>query len=391
MQKSKFDWILVTLASVDDIAKRSNGAVDNPDTVNYRTWRPKQHWLFCETIFGPVKNYECSCGKYKWVRYKWIVCERCWVEVTSSRVRRSRMWHIDLASPVVHARYKSSPSWWIHHLLELSSNEIDRILTFVKYVVPEKITDEQRETLTTKLQETLDQRLLDLENLYKQELEEGGSDKKKLKEIHNLYEENKETLSKEFNRLKSIVSDLDFWKTILESDYRNIFCKYTDIIRFVSWPEWILKTLQNIDVKKEIKIRLDQYLKLKSVEQRKKLMSLIKLLINLYVSGVKPENMVLRKLPVIPPDLRPVVQLDWWKFASSDVNLYYRRVLMRNLRLRRMIQVGMPDVVKKNEIRLLQESVNNLLVWERWWPARWGLELKFLNLFRICFLKRMNF
>lgn len=376
MQKSKFDWILVTLASVDDIAKRSNGAVDNPDTVNYRTWRPKQHWLFCETIFGPVKNYECSCGKYKWVRYKWIVCERCWVEVTSSRVRRSRMWHIDLASPVVHARYKSSPSWWIHHLLELSSNEIDRILTFVKYVVPEKITDEQRETLTTKLQETLDQRLLDLENLYKQELEEGGSDKKKLKEIHNLYEENKETLSKEFNRLKSIVSDLDFWKTILESDYRNIFCKYTDIIRFVSWPEWILKTLQNIDVKKEIKIRLDQYLKLKSVEQRKKLMSLIKLLINLYVSGVKPENMVLRKLPVIPPDLRPVVQLDWWKFASSDVNLYYRRVLMRNLRLRRMIQVGMPDVVKKNEIRLLQESVNNLLVWERWWPARWGAGVK---------------
>ncbi len=376
MQKSKFDWILVTLASVEDISKRSNGAVDNPDTVNYRTWRPKQYWLFCETIFGPVKNYECSCGKYKWVRYKWIVCERCWVEVTTSRVRRSRMWHIDLASPVVHAWYKSSPSWWIHHLLELSSNEIDRILTFVKYAVPEKITDEQRETLTIKLQETLDQKLIDLEDLYKSELEEAGIDKKKLREIDKLYNENKEKLSLEFNRLKSIVSDLDFWKTVLESDYRNVFCKYSDIVKFVSGPEWILKMLQNIDVKKEIKNRLDQYLKLKSVEQKKKLMSLIKLLINLYVSGVKPENMVLRKLPVIPPDLRPVVQLDWWKFASSDVNLYYRRVLMRNLRLRKMIQVGMPDVVKKNEIRLLQESVNNLLVWERWWPARWGAGVK---------------
>ena len=376
MQKSKFDWILVTLASVEDISKRSNGAVDNPDTVNYRTWRPKQHWLFCETIFGPVKNYECSCGKYKWVRYKWIVCERCWVEVTTSRVRRSRMWHIDLASPVVHARYKSSPSWGIHNLLELSSNEIDRILTFVKYVVPEKVTEEQKKILTKKLQETLDEKLKDLEDLYKKELEEGGTNKKKLKEIDKLYNENKEKLSLEFNRLKSIVSDLDFGKTILESDYRNVFYKYSDIIKFVSGPEWVLKTLQNIDVKKEIKLRLEQYLKLKSVEQKKKLMSLIKLLINLHVSGVKPENMILRKLPVIPPDLRPVVQLDWWKFASSDVNLYYRRVLMRNLRLRRMIQVGMPDVVKKNEIRLLQESVNNLLVGEKWWPAKWWAWVK---------------
>jgi DNA-directed RNA polymerase subunit beta' len=120
--------------------------------------------------------------------------------------------------------------------------------------------------------------------------------------------------------------------------------------------------LQNIDPKKEIKLRLEEYAKLKSVDQKKKLMGLIKLLINLYVSGVKPENMILRKLPVIPPDLRPVVQLDGGKFASSDVNLYYRRVLMRNIRLKKMIQVGMPDVVKKNEIRLLQESVSNLLV-----------------------------
>jgi DNA-directed RNA polymerase subunit beta' len=376
MQKSRFDWILVTLASVEDISKWSHWAVDNPDTVNYRTGRPKQHWLFCETIFWPVKNYECSCGKYKWVRYKWIVCERCGVEVTTSRVRRSRMWHVDLASPVIHTWYKSSPSWWIHHLLQLSSNEIDRILTFVKYAVPEKITETQRKEMRAKLQETLDQKLIELDELYKPEAEEAKDQKKKLKEVEKLYVENKEKLENEFNRLKSIVSDLDFAKTILESDYRNIFYKYSDIIKFVSWPDGLLKMLQNIDVKKEIKIRLDEYWKLKSVDQKKKLMSLIKLLINLYVSGVKPENMVLKKLPVIPPDLRPVVQLDWWKFASSDVNLYYRRVLMRNIRLRKMIQVGMPDVVKKNEIRLLQESVSNLLVWEKWWPAKWWAWVK---------------
>ena len=288
MQKSKFDWIVVTLASVDDIAQWSHGAVDNPDTVNYRTWRPKQHWLFCETIFWPVKNYECSCGKYKWARYKGIVCERCGVEVTTSRVRRSRMWHVDLASPVVHAWYKSSPSGWIHQLLQLSSNEIDRILTFVKYAVPEDVTEAQKKQLTEKLQETLDAKLAEIDELYKSEKEEAKDNAKKLKEVEKLYISNKEWLVTEFNRLKSIVSDLHFGSTILESDYRNIFYRYNDIIKFVSGPEWILKMLQNIDVKKEIKRRLDEYSKLKSMDQKKKMMSLIKLLINLYVSGVKP-------------------------------------------------------------------------------------------------------
>lgn len=376
MQKSKFDWIVVTLASVEDIAQWSHGAVENPDTVNYRTWKPKQHWLFCETIFWPVKNYECSCGKYKWARYKWIVCERCWVEVTSSRVRRSRMWHVDLASPVIHAWYKSSPSGWIHQLLQLSSNEIDRILTFVKYAIAEDVTEWQKKELIEKLQSTLELKLQEVDELYKSEKEEAQDNAKKLKEVEKLYISNKELLTTEFNRLKSIVADLHFGSTILESDFRNIFYKYNDVVKFVSGPEWVLKMLQNIDVKKEIKKRLDEYAHLKSLEQKKKMMSLIKLLINLYVSWVKPENMVLRKLPVIPPDLRPVIQLDWWKFASSDVNLYYRRVLMRNIRLRKMIQVWMPDVVKKNEIRLLQESVNNLLVWEKWWAAKWWAWVK---------------
>ena len=376
MQKSKFDWIVVTLASVDDISKRSHWAVDNPDTVNYRTWRPKQHWLFCETIFWPVKNYECSCGKYKWVRYKWIVCERCWVEVTSSRVRRSRMWHIDLASPVIHAWYKSSPTGWIHQLLQLSSNEIDRILTFVKYAISSDVTEEQKKQLIDELEKTLQEKLVELDSLYKSEKEDAKDNAKKLKEVEKLYEDNKSKLETEFNRLKSIVSDLHFASTILESDYRNVFYKYSNIVKFVSGPEGILEMLKNIDVKKEIKERLEEYSHLKSTEQKKKLMWLIKLLINLYVSGVKPENMVIRKLPVIPPDVRPVVQLDWWKFASSDVNLYYRRVLMRNIRLRKMIQVWMPDVVKKNEIRLLQESVNNLLVWERWGAAKWWAWIK---------------
>jgi len=348
MGNTKFDWIVVSLASVDDIAKWSHGAVENPGTINFFTWRPKQHWLFCETIFWPVKNYECSCGKYSWVRYKWIVCERCGVEVTSSRVRRSRMWHIDLASPVLHPWYKFNPSGWIHQLLQLSSYEIDRILTFVKYAVPEEVTESQKKQLIEKLQQTLDAKLAEVDELR----ETWDNDRK-------LYVSNR--LEIEFNRLKSIVSDLHFGSTILESDYRSIFYKYNDIVKFVSGPEWILEMLQNIDLKKEIKKRLEEYSTLESPEYKARLMSLIKLLINMYVSGVKPENMVLRKLPVIPPAWRP---MGGWTSSSSDINLHYRKILMRNIRLRKMIQLWLPDVVKKDEIRLLQESVNNLFNWE---------------------------
>lgn len=368
MYKTKFDSLMVTLASVDDISSRSNWAVDNPDTVNYRTWRPKQSWLFCESIFGPVKNYECSCGKYKWIRYKWIVCERCWVEVTNSRVRRSRMWHIELASPVIHVWYKSSPSWGINQILGLSSNEIDKVLTFVKYVLIKAVDEKSKEKLKVKIKVDYEKRLDELDKLYKEEKtksKEESKDWKRLKEVDRLLEENRDSLEKEFNRLKSIVADLDFGSTILESDYRNIFVQFNDLISFSSWPEAILRMLQTIDVEKEIKKRVQEFQNIKSEDQKKKAMALIKLLINLHISNVKPENMVIKKLPVIPPDLRPVVQLEWGKFASSDVNLFYRRVLMRNIRLKKMIQVGMPDVVKKNEIRLLQEAVNNLLVWEK--------------------------
>ena len=377
MNKTKFEGLIVRLASVEDIEKWSHGVVDNPDTVNYRTGKPKQWGLFCESIFWPVKNYECSCGKYKWVRYKWIVCERCGVEVTTSRVRRSRMWHIELAVPLLHIWYKSSPSWWVNQLLGISANEIDKILSFVKYIMVQKVDKDFEKKIKEKIKEDFDVKTKELEQLYKSELEkDNGPDKskesqKKLKELEKLFTDNKDSLEKEFNRIKSIIADLEVWSTIFENDFRNIFARFSHLIVFQSGPEAILRLLQNIDVEKDIKKNIQIFKNTKSEEQRKKLIALIKLLINLHVSGVKPENMIIRKLPVIPPDLRPVVQLEWGKFASSDVNLFYRRVLMRNIRLKKMIQVGMPDVVKKNEIRLLQESVNNLLVGEKAWAA-WG-------------------
>lgn len=182
-------------------------------------------------------------------------------------------------------------------------------------------------------------------------------------EIRRVYTENKSSLEKEYSRIKSILSNLKLGSTILESDYRNIFYRFDGAFTFSSGSQAILTLLKKIDIQEEIKLILENFTHFKG-EERKKAFKKVKLLINLYISDVRPEWMVLSRLPVIPPDLRPVVQLEGGKFASSDVNLFYRRVLMRNLRLKKMIQVGMPDVVKKNEIRLLQESVNNLMVGE---------------------------
>lgn len=360
MEKTHFDGLMVTLASPENIAKWSFGSVEVPDTINYRTGKPKQKGLFCESIFGPMKNYECSCGKYKGVRYKGIVCERCGVEVTSARVRRERMGHIELAAPVIHVWYvKATPSR-VGLLLGLSVNEIEKILYYVKYVLVNNVTDAQKKEVFAHLEADLKEKLTELQAAYDKELAEGRNKN----DLDKLVADNKSAIEKEFNRIKSVVANLRVGATILESDYRNIFYRFDSILTFKSGSESIQKLLGQVDVEKEIQTLIKTFGNYKG-ENKNKALKLLRLLINLYISDVKPEWMVIKNLPVIPPDLRPVVQLDGGRFASSDVNLFYRRVLMRNIRLRKMIQVGMPEVVKKNEIRLLQESVNNLLVGEK--------------------------
>lgn len=289
------------------------------------------------------------------------------------------MWHIELAAPVVHIRYiKATPSRiWL--LLNLSINEIEKILYYVKYVVT-AVDEELKKNVISQLDKDYHNKIDELDRIYDKEkkaTKEATKDKKEKEKIlqedqlRKVYEENKMMLEKEYSRVKSILSNFDVWATILESDYRNIFYRYEGAFTFSSWSQAVLTLLKQINIQDDISSILETFSTLKW-ETRKKMFKKLKLLINLYISWVKPEWMVLTHLPVIPPDLRPVVQLEWWKFASSDVNLFYRRVLMRNLRLKKMIQVWMPDVVKKNEIRLLQESVNNLLVWEKWNGAWWS-------------------
>jgi DNA-directed RNA polymerase subunit beta' len=307
-----------------------------------------------------MKNFECSCGKYKGVRYKGIVCERCGVEVTTARVRRERMGHIELAAPVIHVWYvKATPSR-VGLLLGLSVNEIEKILYYVKYVLVAPVTDAQKKEIFATLEEDLKNKLLELDAAGAQALADGRGKN----EVEKLVADNKSAIEKEFNRVKSIIANLKSGATILESDYRNIFHKFDHILQFKSGSESIQKLLGQVDVNHEITTLIKNFGNYKG-EVKNKALKLLRLLINLFISDVKPEWMVIKNLPVIPPDLRPVVQLDGGRFASSDVNLFYRRVLMRNIRLRKMIQVGMPDVVKKNEIRLLQESVNNLIVGEK--------------------------
>lgn len=372
MINKNFDWLMVKLASPSDIKNWSSWVVTSPDTINYRTWKPKQWWLFCESIFGPIRNFECSCGKYKWVRYKGIVCERCWVEVTTSRVRRERMGHIELASPVVHIWYARATPSRIGLLLNLSVKEIEKILYFVKYIVIEYDKNQKKNAISN-LDNNFTSKVKNIEEYYQEEINELDSKKSEIttkeysttkEEIEKTYSKNKSDIEKEYNRIKSILANLKEGSTVLESDYRNIFYKYDWIFKFESGATAILNLLEKINLEEEIQNILSNFRKLKWAE-RDKTFKRLRLLINLHVSWVRPEWIVLQNLPVMPPDLRPVVQLEWWKFASSDINLFYKRVLMRNLRLKKMIDAGMPDVIKKNEIRLLQESVNNLLVWEK--------------------------
>ena len=249
MYNKKFDGLMVTLASMEDIESWSHGAVDNPDTVNYRTGKPKAGGLFCESIFGPVKNFECSCGKYKWPRYKWIVCEKCNVEVTSSRTRRTRMGHVDLASPLVHAWYKNSPSGWIHQLLQLSSYEIDKILSFVKYIVVKGPDEKWKDYMKETLKSDFNIRLSELDEIYREE-DAAEKNAKRKAELKELYEEKRKELADEQMRLNGIISELEWGKTVMESDWRSFFYKFSDKMEMASGPDGILKALKEIDVEK---------------------------------------------------------------------------------------------------------------------------------------------
>ena len=291
-----FDAIKISIASPEEIRSWSYGEVKKPETINYRTFKPERDGLFCARIFGPVKDYECNCGRYKRMKYKGVICEKCGVEVTKSRVRRERMGHIELASPVVHVWFMKSIPSRISIILGKGVKELEKILYFEKYVV----------------------------------LEPG-------------------------------FSNFTPYQTITEEEYQDALDKYGDDAFTVSiGAEAIRDMLAAINLKEEI-AQLKAELETGVVDiRKKKIVKRIKLLQAFVDTNVKPEHLVLTVLPVIPPELRPLVPLDGGRFATSDLNDLYRRVINRNNRLKRLLELGAPDIIIRNEKRMLQEAVDSL-------------------------------
>ena len=295
---SDFDYLKIGLASPDRIRFWSHGEVEKPETINYRTFKPERKGLFCEKIFGPVKDWECSCGKYRRVRYRGIVCERCGVEVTHSKVRRERMGHIELASDVSHIWFLKGIPSYMGLLLDMSSRQLEEVIYYDSYIV----TD-----LAASLQ-----------------------DKLKVGE------------------------------TLSVSDYVDLKEKYQDQFKADMGAAAIKKLLSNIDLKTLV-LELRAALEESKGQKRLKITKRLRIVEALYKSGNRPEWMVLEVIPIMPPDLRPMVQLEGGRFATSDLNDLYRRVVNRNNRLRRLMDIGAPEMIVRNEKRMLQEAVDVLI------------------------------
>ena len=291
---NKFDALKIGIASPEMIRSWSYGEVKKPETINYRTLRPERDGLYCEKIFGPTKDYECACGKYKRVRYKNIVCDRCGVEVTKSSVRRERMGHIELASPVSHIWYFKGVPSRMGLVLDMSPRDLEEILYFVSYVV-------------------IDKGIAPLEN--------------------------KQTLS--------------------EKEYRAYYEKYGNGFKVGMGAEAIKELLKQVDLEKEINV-IKKELETAQGQKRIRLLKRIDVLNAFYQSDNRPEWMIMDCIPVIPPDLRPMIQLDGGRFATSDLNDLYRRVINRNNRLKKLIDLNAPGIIIQNEKRMLQEAVDAL-------------------------------
>ena len=295
MENKEFDSIKIGLASPDQIRAWSYGEVKKPETINYRTLKPERDGLFCERIFGPTKDWECHCGKYKRIRYKGKICDKCGVEVTRAKVRRERMGHIELAAPVSHIWYfKGIPSR-IGLMLDIGPRQLDKVLYFANYIVTDPgFTPLEKKQLLT------------------------------------------------------------------EREYKEMREKYEDTFEAGMGAEAVQKLLAEIDLE-ALSAELHEELEKATGQKRVRLLKRLECVDAFRLSGQRPEWMILNVVPVIPPDIRPMVQLDGGRFATSDLNDLYRRVINRNNRLKRLLELGAPDIIVRNEKRMLQEAVDALI------------------------------
>lgn len=343
---SDFEAVKISVASPDSILSWSHGEVLKPETINYRTQKPERDGLFCERIFGPTKDWECYCGKYKKIRYKGVVCDKCGVEVTRSSVRRVRMGHIDLAVPVAHIWYARGTSPIIAQILGTSSTDLEKVVYFASFIVIDVNENIKQESLAA------------IEEEYKDMLEELKEEDPHASEASR--ELKKQKIDTAYKNAKSELNSLKAGEIISELKYNDLTIKYGQIVSVGIGAEAILELLKRVDLDKEIEAT-NELLQKDLGENRRRVLKRLKVLTQMRSAGMKPEWLVLSRLPVIPPDLRPMVQLDGGRFAASDLNDLYRRVLNRNNRLKRLLSQGAPEVICRNEKRMLQEAVDAVI------------------------------
>ncbi len=358
--------IALGLSSKEEVRALSYGEVLISETINYRTQRPERGGLFCEQIFGPRKNYECACGKYKRIRYKGVVCERCGVEVTTAQVRRQRTGHIELAAPVVHIWYLKSVPSRIGLLLDISIKKLEQVVYFASYIITE-VDEEKREEAMRELEHAYKSQKVELQKTIQQnmgdarlQLEAKEISKRAYNEMEAALTGQLDALEDEYAKLKDLLKTIDPAVVVGELDYRLLYEKFPHVFKGGTGAEHIRTLLSRIDLEDFIRKNQEE-LKSAPKSKQKKILQRLKLASNLYKSGQRPENFILEALQVIPPDLRPMIQLDGGRYASSDLNDLYRRVINRNNRLRKLTELGAPEVILKNEKRMLQESVDILL------------------------------
>ncbi len=375
-----FDELRIGLASTDNIREWSFGEVKKPETINYRTLKPEKDGLFDEKIFGPTRDWECYCGKYKRVRFKGIICERCGVEVTRAKVRRERMGHIELAAPVTHIWYFKGVPSRLGYLLDLAPKDLEKVIYFAAYMITEVDTEARAEDMPTlekkylsELKKTESRRDLELDTRTKKmesdlsDLEDEGAKadarrkvreagERELKTIRDRAQRELDRHDAVWNRFKNLkVQDLEGD----ESLYRELRDRYGVYFKGSMGASAIKARLETFDLKSEFD-KLNELSQTGKGQKKTRAIKRLKVVNSFLNTRNKPASMVLDCVPVIPPDLRPMVQLDGGRFATSDLNDLYRRVINRNNRLKRLADLGAPEIIVNNEKRMLQEAVDSL-------------------------------
>ena len=338
-RKDNFSALRISVASPEDILRWSHGEVTKPETINYRTQRPEKDGLFSERIFGPTKDYECYCGKYRRIRYKGVVCDKCGVEVTRAAVRRERIGHIALATPVSHIWFLKSIPSRLSLTLDVSAQKLERVIYYSAYIITE-IKEENRKAALEELEREL---------------------KGKLKTVGNKDKEVKGEIMEAADTTKEYLEKLRIGQILSENEYFTLSRKFGNIFKASSGAEAVQSILQRMDLKKEIAGIEKDLEGARDPMAQSKLLRRLKMFKSMVRNGSRPDWMVMTVLPVLPPDLRPMVALDGGRYATSDLNDLYRRVINRNNRLKKLLEIKAPDVIVRNEKRMLQEAVDALI------------------------------